>query len=246
MITSIANNVGIPQVRFKDYQTETFTVLQGKFEVDPTSEAWKAASQIVFEFENLVMDRSSIAPAYLIDSHFDKGLDDCNRGTVLKCWIKKNKLYIEKTDYFDEYGPLHFYIAAGFAKGGQRVQIEKDGYVTTGISNNPSGTTLDKKCLMVKEGYIFLQMLFEKFYGIDNTTEQAFDITGMPSDVDVYFPVVYPSPVITKKGSPIAEGHIGNGHLTCTNPDSITYTGNDGTFIQLFAVRNSDSTAQTE
>ena len=246
MITSIANNIGISQVNFKDYQTEGFTVLQGKFDVDPTSSAWQAADQIVFEFDSLVMIKSSIGAVYMIDSREPERYYECFRGTVLKSWIKNNKLYIEKVDHFDNYGPLHFYIATGYAKGGQRTQIVKDGFVNTGIENAPSETKLDRSCLMVKEGYVFLQMMFKKFYGIDRTTTQAFDITGMPSDVDVYFPVVYSNVYIQTAGHPLSEGHISNGHFTCTNPGSATFVANEGTFFHLFAVRDVQSNSNSE
>ena len=240
MITSISNNIGIPQVSFKDYQTENFTVLNGKFDVDPTTAAWKAASEIVIEFPSLIMNKSCISAVYLIDIRPFSRYEKCYRGTVLKSWISNNRLYIEKVDVFDEYGPLHFYICSAYAKGGQRCQIVKDGYVTTGIQNQPSGTTLDKKCLMVKEHYIFCQLMFRAFKTESGTLEQSFDIIGMPDDVDVYVPVVYSNMYINKKGAPMTAGHIQGGNFSCTVTETTGYTANDGTFFQFFAVRDTE------
>ena len=241
MITSIKNNIGIAQVSFKDYQTENFTVLQGTFDVDPTTAAWKAANEIVFEFAELAMNKSGISAVYFIDTRPFVDYEKNYRGTILKSWISNNRLHIEKIDAFDDYGPLHFYICNAYAKGGQRCEISKDGYVTTGIQNQPSGTSLDKKCLMVKEHYIFCQMMFRTFKTDAGTYDQAFDIIGMPDDVDVYIPVVYANAYINKKGAPMVAGHIQGGHFTCTNTEDGSCTANNGTFFQFFAVRDGSS-----
>lgn len=246
MITSISNNIGIAQVSFKDYQTENFTVLNGKFDVDPTTAAWKAATEIVFEFPELAMNKSGISAVYFIDTRPFVDYEKTYRGTILKSWISNNRLHIEKIDAFDDYGPLHFYVCNAYAKGGQRCQIVKDGYVTTGIQNQPSSTTLDKKCLMVKDHYIFCQLMFSTFKTERGTFEQSFDIIGMPDDVDVYVPVVYANPYINKKGAPLGEGHLQGGHFSCTNPDDGSCTGNNGTFFQFFAVRDGVNHNPTE
>ena len=238
MITSISNNIGIEQVSFKDYQRENLTVLNGQFEVDPSSEAWKSADEIVFEFSSLLMRKSADTCVYLIDSRPFSEDDKAFRGTVLRSRIAENRLHIEKADAFDEYGPLRFIVCSAYAKGGQRTEIVSDGFVTTGISGNFSGTVLNKKCLMVKEGYVFCLLTFKKFGTDGSTLEQAFDITGMPADVDVAVPVIYSNGVINTKGHPLAIGHISNGHFTCTNPDSGSFTANDGTFLHFFAVRD--------
>ena len=240
MITSISNNIGIVQVSFKDYQTEKLTILNGKFTVDSTSAAWKAANEIVFEFPSLMMAKSAISAVYVIDTLPRDQYDRAKRGTILKSWIKNNRLHIEKIDYFDDYGPLTFVVANAYATGAQRTPVVKDGYVTTGIENKPSGTTLDKKCLMVKDNYIFCQMMFRAFKGIDGGVEQAFDITGMPSDVTTDLMIVYANSSIDNRGAALSIAHLENGHLTCTNPDSSSFTANNGTFFQFFAVRDVD------
>jgi len=238
MITSISNNIGIAQVSFKDYQTETLTILNGKFTVDSTSAAWKAASEIIFEFPSLVMSKSAISAVYVIDTLPRDQYDKVKRGTILKSWIKSNRLHIEKTDYFDPYGPLTFIIANAYATGGQRQAVVKDGYVNTGIENQPDQTKIESKCLIVKEHYVFCQMTFDKFYGPDRGTAQAFDIIGMPTDIDVYLPVVYANVSIDVRGAALSEAHLQGRHLTCTNPAVTMYTGNSGTFFQFFAVRD--------
>ncbi len=238
MITSISNNIGIAQVSFKVYQKENLTILNGQFEVDPTSEAWKNADEIVFEFESLLMRKSADTCVYLIDSRPFTDDEKAFRGMVLRSWISDNKLHIEKVDTFDGYGPLRFIVCSAYAKGGQRTEIVSDGFVTTGISGNSANTSLDKKCLMVKDGYVFCMFVFKKFGTDGSTLEQAFDITGMPADVDVAVPVVYSNGVINTKGHPLAIGRISGGHFTCTNPASASFTANEGTFLHFFAVRD--------
>ncbi len=241
MITSISNNIGIAQVSFKDYQTEKLTILNGTFTVDSTAAVYRAAKEIIFEFSSLVMAKSAISAVYVIDTQPRDQYDKAKRGTILKSWIKNNKLHIEKVDYFDDYGPLTFVLANAYATGAQRTQVTKDGYVTTGLANQPTYTKLDKGCLMVKDHYVFCQMMFKQFYGIDKTTEQAFDITNMPSDVDVYLPIAYSNSYIDNRGAPLALAHLSAGHLTCTNPTDVGFVANSGTFFQFFAVRDVES-----
>jgi len=238
MMTSVSNNIGIEQVSFKDYQTEKLTVLNGKFTVDSASAAWKAASEIIFELPSLVMAKSAVSAVYVIDTLPRDRYDKAKRGTILKSWIKNNRLHIEKTDYFDDYGPLTVVVANAYATGGQRTSIVKDGYVTTGIENQGTETSLDKKCLMFKDNYIFCQMMFKKFYGPDRSLEQAFDITNMPSDVNADFMICYSNSRVDNRGAALSIGHIENGHLTCTNPDWLEALANSGTFFQFFAVRD--------
>lgn len=246
MITSISNNIGIAQVSFKDYQTEKFTVLNGRFDVDPTTQAWKAATEIVFEFPSLLLKKSSLSAVYFIDTRpFDRQ-DKTYRGTVLRSWIKDNRLHIEKIDAFDDYGPLHFYVCSAYVKCGQRSPIVKDGYVATGIENQPEDTYVEEKCLMVKDHYVFCQMMFRFFYTGEETLEQAFDIIGMPEDVDVEIPVVLASSSVHKRGAALTGAHLQGRHFTCTNPDDRGCTVNKGVFFQFFAVRDGINHNPTE
>ena len=120
MLTSISNNIGISQVSFQAYESEDLTVLNGKFDVDPTSAAWLAADEIVFEFSSLVMNKSALSQVIMKNSFEGEQYMKGNRGTVLKSWIKGNKLHIEKITYFDAYGPLTFYVCSAYATGAQR------------------------------------------------------------------------------------------------------------------------------
>jgi hypothetical protein len=99
-------------------------------------------------------------------------------------------------------------VAGAYPTGAQREPVVKDGYVTTGIENQGTETVLEKKCLMVKDNYIFCQMTFTKFYGPDRSLEQAFDITNVPSDVDAYFMIVYLNSSIDNRGAALSIGHI--------------------------------------
>ena len=247
MLTSISNNIGIGQVSFQSYESEDLTVLNAKFDVDPANAAWIAADEIVFEFASLVMNKSAISQVYMKNcdpgEQYVKGF----RGTVLKSWIKGNKLHIEKISYFDAYGPLTFFVCSAYTTGKQRGQLVKDNYVTTGITNQPTKCTLDKKCLRVTDDYVFGLYTFKKFYPNTDELTQQFDITGMPTDVDVYLPVVYADPYNDKRGAVISEARIQNGHFSTTIPDCSTYYANSGTFIMFFAVRGTtNSSTETD
>ena len=237
MITSTYNNIGIEQVSFQAYESENLTILQGKFSVDPSSAAWQSASEIVFKFSSLVMSKSCMSQVYMRNSREDTTRDKGFRGTMLKSWFQNGELHIEKTDYFDGNGLLVFYVCSAYMTGAQRGIASTSDFVATGITNQPADcrTTLAK--LLVKPGYVYGLYVFEEFYGVDGGLEQSFDITAIPSEVDVYVPVFYHKNV-DNTGAVIAEGHIQNGHFSCTNPDSITHYANSGVFFMFFAVRN--------
>ena len=246
MLTSISNNIGITQVSFQAYESEDLTVLNAKFDVDPTSAAWLAADEIIFEFSSLVMNKSALSQVIMKNSFEGEQYMKGNRGTVLKSWIKNNCLHIEKISYFDAYGPLTFYVCSAYATGAQRGQLVKDNYVTTGITNQPTKCTLDKKCLRVTDDYVFGLYTFKKFYPNTGETTQQFDITGMPTDVDVYIPVVYADAYVDKRGSVISEGRIQNGHFSTNLPETATFYANSGTFLMFFAVRGETSTESND
>ena len=248
MITSIANNLGIPQVSFKDYQTQTLTVIQGTFQVDPTSQAWQNADQIVFEFPALTMQKSAVSQAYMIGAEEPDGSTNVHRrGTVLKTWLKDNKLFIEKVSVFDEHGPFKIFLGSAFVTRGQRVNVIKEDFVETGITDAPSRCGVDKSCMMVKEHYMFFLMGFSLFNGRgDDKREVSFNITNFPSDVTIDFPVCYRSNVNYRTGSALSDAHIENGHLETTNPSDISYFNNPGTWIMFFAVRDGVSPGTQE
>ncbi len=238
MITSVSNNIGIEQVSFKDYQSGNLTILNGRFDVDPSSEAWKNATEIVFDFSSLLMKESADTCVYLIDTRTLSQSEKSFRGTILRSRISGGSLRIEKVDAFDEHGPLRVVVCSAYARGGQRAGIVSDGFVATGISGNSSDTVLKKKCLIVKERYVFCLMTFDGFRAEGGSLSQSFGITGMPSDVDVEIPVIYSNPYISDKGHPLSIGRVSGGHFSCVNPDDNAYTANDGTFLHFFAVRD--------
>ena len=247
-LTSISNNIGIAQVSFKAYQTETLTVLNGTFTVDPTSAEWQAASEIEFCFSDLVMLKSNVSQVYIKDSKEVHKYDDGNRGTVLRSWIRNNKLVIEKVSKFDENGVLTVIVCSAYVTGAQRVAVVKEGFVTTGITNQPTQCYIDKKYLMVRDAYVFGVFTFTKFKPNSGETTQQFDITGMPTDVTADICVVYPNSSISQDGAVVSLGHIENGHFSTNLPVGTTYYSNSGTFFMFFAVREvaeTDSSSET-
>ena len=236
-LTSISNNIGIAQVSFKAYQTETLTVLNGTFTVDPTSAEWQAASEIEFCFSDLVMLKSNVSQVYIKDSLEAHRYEDGNRGTVLRSWIRNGKLVIEKVSKFDGNGVLTIIVCSAYVTGAQRVVVQKEGFVTTGITNQPSQCTLNNKSLMVRDGYVFGVFTFTQFLPNTGETTQQFDITGMPTDVTADVCVVYPNATVSKEGAVVSLGHIENGHFSTDLPASTSFCYNKGTFFMFFAVR---------
>lgn len=99
---------------------------------------------------------------------------------------------------------------------------------------------------MVKDNYIFMQCMFKKFSGDTGVYDISMDFSNVPDDVDVYVPIVYSNLYINKSGAVLSIGHFVGGHLETTTPQTITYTLNDGTFFQFFAVRTPSESNSTE
>ncbi len=171
MITSISNNIGIPQVSFKAYQSANLTVLNARIALDVTAAAYLAADVIEFKFSSLVMKKSNVSTVFLMAFK-----EDPHRGTILRSWIKDNSLFIEKTDHFDEKGPLYLYVCTAYVTGGQHGTLVRDGGVTVTFSNKPNGVKPDYKQCIVKEHYIYLLLKFTGLKSDDESLVVEFDI----------------------------------------------------------------------
>ena len=232
MITSISNNIGISQVSFKAYQSANLTVLNARIALDVTAAAYLAADVIEFKFSSLVMKKSNVSAVFLMAFK-----EDPHRGTILRSWIKNNSLFIEKTDHFDEKGPLYLYVCTAYVTGGQHGTLVRDGGVTVTFSNKPNGVKPDYKQCIVKENYIYLLLKFNGLKSDDESLDVEFDINCIPEDVDIYFPLVYPDNSIHQKGAPMAQAHLAGTHFSITNSSGWGLTTNEGQFLQIFIAR---------
>lgn len=232
MITSISNNIGIPQVSFKAYQTATLTVLTGRFNIDLTAPEYQAAIVIEFKFQSLIMAKSATTYVWLMASGVTPA-----RGTILKSWIKNNSLFIERISAFDTKGPLSIYVCSAYALPGQRGVIEKGIIRSMAPYGNPSGIKVKDSYGYNSEGYSFVCVRFSKFAPDDGSTDIEFDLADSYDDVEAYFPLVYPDNGSNTNGAPMTLVHLDGGHLTCTNVSGATYTNNDGQFFLAFIAR---------
>ncbi len=232
MITSISNNIGIQQASFKAYQTATLTVLTGRFNIDLTAPEYQAATVIEFKFQSLVMAKSATTYVWLMASGVTP-----TRGTILKSWIRDNSLFIERINAFDDKGPLTILVCSAYALPGQRGTLEKGTIRSMMPYGHPSGIKVKESYGYNSDGYSFVCVRFSKFAPDDGSTDIEFDLSDSYSDVEGYFPLVYPDSGSNNNGAPMTLVHLDGGHLTCTNISGITYTNNDGQFFIAFIAR---------
>ena len=65
MITSTGNNFGGSAIEIKDYQSEKLIVLNAKFDIDTTSEAYQRADVLEIYVPDLTLNKSAEAACYI-------------------------------------------------------------------------------------------------------------------------------------------------------------------------------------
>ena len=232
MITSIANNIGIPQVSFKSYESSTLTVLTGRFNIDLAAREYQAADVIEFKFQDMVMKKSAETYVWLMASGVTP-----NRGTILRSWLKDNSLFIERVSAFDNRGPLTIIVCSAYAMPGQRLPVEK-GIIRTPLPYGmPDGVQYNSAYGYNSEHYVFLCVRFSRFYANDGSLDIEFGLADTFDDVEAYVPLIYPESSSHANGAPMTLGHIANATFSCTNVNDVGCTKNSGQFFIAFIAR---------
>lgn len=233
MFYSLSNNFGAGTIQFKDSQSETVTVLNAKFTVNPNSAAYRAAETLEIRVPNLVMKKSAITAAFIVSSEASN-----HYGTILKTWIKdRNTICIEKIQGWSQPGPWTICICSAYVKLGGRDAVTVSGDFTPGLSADMADFVTSGIYGTKEPGWCYFCYRFRTKKSLERETELTFHFTGLPEDTDCDVVVVYKMPYVQTNGSPISHAHIKGNELTIHGVPSSVATANTGHFINVFMVR---------
>ena len=239
---ALANNFGVAEIEFRDWQEKGLIILNGVIEIDTENESYKAAEVLEITVPDLSISRSAVTAVFLRSSKAD------GASTIVKSWIKDARtICVEKLPEFDEFGPLTLYFASAYVTLGQRMACPLNTVLRPSIVNGENGSqsASDTKAV-VTEHWFYLYICCDKFAGDDY--KDAFECTleGLPEDIDITFPVVTASAYSYTFGTPTSVCRLKGKTLSCEGRLAFGEGANQGDFINIFIVRNGGGKISTE
>ena len=235
---ALANNFGVAEIEFRDWQEKGLIILNGVIEIDTENESYKAAEVLEITVPDLSISRSAVTAVFLRSSKAD------GASTIVKSWIKDARtICVEKLPEFDEFGPLTLYFASAYVTLGQRMACPLNTVLRPSIVNGENGSqsASDTKAV-VTEHWCYLYICCDKFAGDDY--KDAFECTleGLPEDIDI---VVTASAYSYTFGTPTSVCRLNGKTLSCEGRLAFGEGSNQGDFINIFIVRSgTDSDAE--
>ena len=241
MMKALANNFGVAEIEFRDWQEKGLVILNGIIEIDTTDGKYLSAEVLEITVPDLSVSRSAVTAVFLRSSKVD------GASTIVKSWIKDSRtVCVEKLPEFDEYGPLTLYFASAYVTLGQRMDCPMNNVIRPAIVNGESGKqSISNAKAVVTERWCYLYICFSSFAG--NDYKDAFECTldGLPEDIDITFPVVTASAYSYTFGTPTSVCRLKGKTLSCDGRLAFGEGANQGDFINIFIVRNgNDSNAE--
>lgn len=231
---ALANNFGVAEVEFRDWQEKGLVILNGVIRIDTENESYKAAEVLEITVLDLSISRSAVTAVFLRSSKAD------GASTVVKSWIKDARtICVEKLPKFDELGPLTLYFASAYVALGQRMDCPMNTVIRTTIVNGEAGKqSISNAKAVVTDNWCYLYICFDKFAGANY--KDAFECTleGLPEDIDITFPVVTASAYSYTFGTPTSACRLKGKTLSCEGRLAFGEGTNQGDFISIFIVRN--------
>ena len=235
---ALANNFGVAEIEFRDWQEKGLVILNGVVGIDTDNEKYKAAEVLEITVPDLSINRSAVTAVFLRSSKAD------GASTIVKSWIKDARtICVEKLPEFDGFGPLTLYFASAYVTLGQRMDCPLNTVIRPSIVNGSQSAT-DTKAV-VTDNWCYLYICFDKFAGDDY--KDAFECTleGLPEDIDITFPVVTASAYSYTFGTPTSVCRLNGKTLSCEGRLAFGEGSNQGDFINIFIVRSgTDSDAE--
>ena len=231
---ALANNFGVAEIEFRDWQEKGLVILNGVVCIDTENEGYKAAELLEITVPDLSISRSAVTAVFLRSSKSD------GASTIVKSWINDVRtICVEKLPEFDEFGPLTLYFASAYVTLGQRMDCPKNNVIRPTITNGDAGKqSVSNAKAVVTDNWCYLYICFDKFAGADY--KDAFECTleGLPEDIDITFPVVTASAYSYTFGTPTSVCRIKGKTLSCEGRLAFGEGTNQGDFISIFIVRN--------
>ena len=231
---ALANNFGVAEIEFRDWQEKRLVILNGVISIDTNNEKYKATEVLEITVPDLSISRSAVTVVFLRSSKAD------GASTIVKSWIKDARtICVEKLPEFDEFGPLTLYFASAYVTLGQRMDCPLNTVLRPSIVNGESGSqsATDTKAV-VTDNWCYLYICFSKFAGADYKDAFECSVEGLPEDIDITFPVVTASAYSYTFGTPTSVCRLKGKTLSCEGRLAFGEGSNQGDFISIFIVRN--------
>ena len=231
---ALANNFGVAEIEFRDWQENGLVILNGVVSIDTENEDYKAAEVLEITVPDLSISRSAGTAVFLRSSKAD------GASTIVKSRVKDSRtICVEKLPEFDEFGPLTLYFASAYVTLGQRMDCPMNMVIRPTIVNGESGKqSISNAKAVVTEHWCYLYICFNSFAG--NDYKDAFECTleGLPENIDITFPVVTASAYSYTFGTPTSVCRLNGKTLSCDGRLAFGEGTNQGDFISIFIVRN--------
>lgn len=242
MITSIANNFGCGPIQMKDFQSDNMIILNAKFTIDPTHEAYKECDVLEIKVPDLKIGSSSETFCY-IGSHElmwpgTSYTKDFKIITAIKTWIKdRNTICIEKFSHYDDLNDITIWLCGMYPVVGRRGELKL--YDRTPVQYKALQTNLSASNLacVVEEGWCFLHFHYSNAYGVNEKTPIEAELVGFPTDVDFEFPMVGGGQQSTHGGCLYCDCTIKDGVLLLPEPKGSMGNTAANPFVMFYAVR---------
>ena len=234
MMKALANNFGVAEIEFRDWQEKGLVILNGIIEIDTTDGKYLSAEVLEITVPDLSVSRSAVTAVFLRSSKVD------GASTIVKSWIKDSRtVCVEKLPEFDEYGPLTLYFTSAYVTLGQRMDCPMNNVIRPAIVNGESGKqSISNAKAVVMERWCYLYICFNNFAGNDYKDAFGCTLEGLPEDIDITFPVVTASAYSYSFGTPTSVCRLNGKTLSCEGRLAFGEGSNQGDFISIFIVRN--------
>lgn len=242
MMKALANNFGVAEIEFRDWQEKGLVILNGVIEIDTDNEHYKVADILEITVADLSISRSAETAVFLRSSKAD------GASTIVKSWIKDAKIIcVEKRPEFDEFGPLTLYFASAYVTLSQRMDCSMNTVIRPTIVNGETGKqTISNARAVVTDNWCYLYICFDKFTGENYQDSFECTLEGLPEDIDITFPVVTASAYSYTFGTPTSVCRLNGKTLSCEGRLAFGEGVNQGDFISIFIVRNGSSSIVKE
>ena len=242
---STGNNFGCGAIDIKDYQSEKLMVLNCKFTIDTTCEAYRQASVLEIYVPDMILPKSSNASCFVQANETTSIGTPYERiyslGTVLTTWIKnKNTICIEKLPIYDHLGSITIVVATLYAPKGKRTALEISKKTPISFSYTYENGYEDYEVCIVEDGWCFLHFVLSDTNSDILDNDIIITVDGFPKDVSVDVFMSGLPHQADGPGSGTFLGRVENGVITIPGPFPVNFGTGYEPFFCFYAVRDKE------
>lgn len=237
MITATGNNFGAGTITFRAYSTEDILVLNGKVEVDVSSQAFLNASQLEIYLPNQPMRKSAETAVFMVGKK--QGI--LPTATLVKCRLKNNNtLVIEKCRLYQYYGNFSLVFCCAMVPKGEVGPFTYEGATSISISSQNATVGIFKSTCVVREHWACIFLLFAACKTEERQQDFDFTITGLPNDISGEVPIINPRNS-GYDGNPVMMATVNGPVFSVVSPSYDASDPYDGKFFKAFFVRGDNN-----